>query len=273
MKNISLLLLLNSSHRSFFIKVTISILFLLFIIFYFLYSGEGRNSEVMDIHGDVQTGVTSYTFRQQENGDGLILVAEENGNTITFRRAIELLDSFEFQNALSERIISFTERSKVGAIFFECIPVNTETYSIRPFEFILLPAPTLARRHVDSTPFQDQFSRLIPPLSENPVISFENLGKDATLVVPGPRKGLRTDLQYCTHLASFLASAEIEHRSALWRKLGSVFHQLMSQLEESNDSRPIWLSTSGLGVSWLHIRIDKIQAKYYNHLPYKSFHI
>lgn len=228
----------------------------------------------MDIHRGVQTDVNrNYSFRQQENGDGLILVAEENGNTITFRRAIELLDSFEFQNALSETIISFTQRSKVGAIFFECIPVNTETYSIRPFEFILLPAPTLARRYVDSTPFQDQFSRLIPPLSENPVISFENLGKDATLVVPGPPKGLRTDLQYCTHLASFLASAEIEHRSALWRKLGCVFHQLMSQLEESNDARPIWLSTSGLGVSWLHIRIDKIQAKYYNHHPYKSFHI
>lgn len=33
---------------------------------------------------------------------------------------------------------------------------------------------------------------------------------------------------------------------------------------------PIWLSTSGLGVYWLHVRLDT-RPKYYNHDEYKYY--
>jgi hypothetical protein len=31
--------------------------------------------------------------------------------------------------------------------------------------------------------------------------------------------------------------------------------------------QPIWLSTAGMGVAWLHIRLDE-RPKYYSHKPY-----
>lgn len=33
---------------------------------------------------------------------------------------------------------------------------------------------------------------------------------------------------------------------------------------------PIWLSTSGLGVYWLHMRLDR-RPKYYTYEPFKEF--
>ena len=32
---------------------------------------------------------------------------------------------------------------------------------------------------------------------------------------------------------------------------------------------PVWLSTAGMGVSWLHLRLDS-QPKYYRHGPYRA---
>lgn len=32
---------------------------------------------------------------------------------------------------------------------------------------------------------------------------------------------------------------------------------------------PLWVSTSGLGVSWLHVRLDS-RPKYYTYAPYKQ---
>ena len=31
--------------------------------------------------------------------------------------------------------------------------------------------------------------------------------------------------------------------------------------------KPVWLSTAGLGVGWLHVRLDD-RPKYYRHAPY-----
>jgi len=33
-------------------------------------------------------------------------------------------------------------------------------------------------------------------------------------------------------------------------------------------SRPVWLSTAGGGVSWLHVRLDD-RPKYYHHAAYR----
>jgi hypothetical protein len=35
---------------------------------------------------------------------------------------------------------------------------------------------------------------------------------------------------------------------------------------------PVWLSTNGDGVSWLHVRIDE-RPKYYTHGPYRTFRV
>jgi hypothetical protein len=39
-------------------------------------------------------------------------------------------------------------------------------------------------------------------------------------------------------------------------------------MEKRLSASPVWLSTSGLGVYWLHVRLDT-HPKYYQYQPYK----
>jgi hypothetical protein len=88
-------------------------------------------------------------------------------------------------------------------------------------------------------------------------IVFPNLGGDAVLVVPCPQG---PDEHY-PHLAAFLRNAPKQQVRALWRKTAQ-------EMLRSIGERPIWLSTAGGGVAWLHIRLDSA-PKYYSHGPYR----
>jgi hypothetical protein len=50
-------------------------------------------------------------------------------------------------------------------------------------------------------------------------------------------------------------------------------HELWRVVAASMEARlgtePTWLSTAGMGVSWLHVRLDS-QAKYYGYAPYRN---
>jgi hypothetical protein len=48
---------------------------------------------------------------------------------------------------------------------------------------------------------------------------------------------------------------------ALWIEVAEVHDGAMGE-------EPRWLSTSGLGVFWLHVRLDQ-RPKYYAHTPYR----
>ncbi len=89
------------------------------------------------------------------------------------------------------------------------------------------------------------------------MVLFPSLGGDATLLAPSPIDAA-TDY---AHLAAFLRTADERQIQALWCKVG--IHVAASLRDE-----PIWLSTSGLGVAWLHVRLDSM-PKYYQHQPYK----
>jgi hypothetical protein len=150
------------------------------------------------------------------------------------------------------------------AVFWETVPISYSKLS-SPFEFVVLDAPSLARKRADPTPFEDKFQQ------DELVISFLNLGKDAMLVVPCPCPCAcplyeTPNLQYYTHLASFLRMTDESQRIELWRLVGEA----MSKQLRERPNTPLWLSTSGLGVSWLHVRID-YAPKYYNYQIYKDW--
>ena len=87
-----------------------------------------------------------------------------------------------------------------------------------------------------------------------PVASFSSLRGDASLIAPHP------DLGSFPHLASFLRTAPPGAVTALFR---AVAQAVRKRLEPC-----CWLSMSGLGVPWLHVRIDD-RPKYYSHAPYR----
>ena len=137
------------------------------------------------------------------------------------------------------------------AFRWECPPL-TSVESDRPFEFVVVADESLVRAP-DFAPFAPQLAG-----ARTPVVSFPTLGRDAQLVVPVPPRPI---LDY-THLAAFLRNAPGEAQHSL---LSEVAHQVATSMSKD----PLWLSTAGGGVAWLHVRLDS-RPKYYSHLPYRK---
>jgi hypothetical protein len=131
-------------------------------------------------------------------------------------------------------------------------PAVTTATLARPFEFVLLDSPGLARRP-DPEAFAAHFAG-----AKASVATFPNLGGDAILVVPCPV----TEPSAYGHLAAFVRCAPDEQRHALWKVVGEVIAQRVG-------AKPVWLSTAGAGVPWLHVRLDD-RPKYYGYSPFRQ---
>ena len=120
----------------------------------------------------------------------------------------------------------------------------------RPFEFVLIDCPAL-ERPPDPSPFAEHLA------AGGPHAVFDNLRGDATLVVPTDREG---GSPY-THLLSYVRAAPRGDATGLLR--GSF-----AALWQRSRVQKRWLSTAGLGVPWLHVRIDS-RPKYYGWPEYR----
>ena len=140
------------------------------------------------------------------------------------------------------------------AYLWECTPIQTSNLDKQCFEFVITKNGELDRKTPNPDIFREHFN------TKHSCIVFSGLGGDAMLVAPVLTK---SDLQY-QHLCSFMGSPSVEEKDALWK---SVAVAMDKELGSTNSPR--WLSTSGLGVSWLHVRIDST-PKYYSHQEYKK---
>jgi len=138
------------------------------------------------------------------------------------------------------------------AYLWETPPI-TRKNSNQPFEFVIVDSPRLAGSAPDPQAFASHFAAAPPG---DGVAVFPNLGGDALLIAPTPRA---PDKSY-PHLAAFVRSAPDEQQHAFWRSVGSTLADRLGR-------HPIWLSTNGLGVAWLHARLDS-HPKYYTFEPY-----
>jgi hypothetical protein len=174
----------------------------------------------------------------------------ENGSAMPFRRFFELLQTNEgFADWYSAELAAFDAE----AFYWELPPVTTAALD-KDTEFVLIEAPSLARFAPERAPFDEHFRRA----PDEDVIVFPNLGGDAVMVVPCPRG---PDEHY-PHLAAFLRGADKRQVRALWQITAQ-------QMLRSIGERPVWLSTAGGGVAWLHIRLDS-RPKYYSYGPYRT---
>lgn len=140
------------------------------------------------------------------------------------------------------------------AYLWECPPVTSLTMNRQQFQFVVTEAPQLAEIRQNYSSFMEHFRR------HKNVCSFTNLGRDATLVVPIPQPGL--DFKNLSH---FTKNATLETQYHLWAR---VARELSLGLK--NGSSPKWVSTNGLGVYYLHIRIDD-HPKYYSFEKYAKW--
>jgi hypothetical protein len=182
---------------------------------------------------------------------------------ITYKQAIGLWIDESPDGQMFRLFTSLAIASSPFAAFcWELPPVKGPCSAVsgsldREFEFVLVDSSGLNRPE-DPTAFEDHFSTA----DGNSFLTFKNLNADATMIVPSPT-GIR-DLNHC-HLASFLRTADQSLTLQLWQTVGQAMHDRLEQRPTEN----VWLSTSGLGVAWLHVRLDD-QPKYYQHADYQQ---
>ncbi len=166
----------------------------------------------------------------------------------------EVIERWQSDGDFREFFIGLLAEAPYDAYFWETPPITRMT-STRAFEFVLVESPTLARLKPDPAAFTQHFEAADKGLD---VAAFWNLGGDALLVAPSPRASL---IAY-PHLAAFARAAPTPQQHAFWSTVGT-------NVAVSLSDRPLWLSTCGLGVAWLHVRLDS-RPKYYTFQSYRT---
>lgn len=190
-----------------------------------------------------------WTFDREElpDGRGIRFGLERAGNQASWAEVLHAWKDSESFRALFGAMLAETP---YAALRWETPAVSSTTAGKR-FECVVLDSPGLDRR-----PDPDAFAQHFE--AEGPsVVRFANLGRDAVMVVPRP---LGNAMAY-GNLAAFLRHAPPEQRDALWRCVAEAMLERLS-------AKPVWLSTAGAGVAWLHVRLDD-RPKYYGHDPYR----
>ncbi len=182
-----------------------------------------------------------------DSSRGYLLTASRHEQPVSF---FEWLEGLENQKAAREALLHAWSEIPFNAFVWE-LPALTQALLHRPFECVVIHEPALTRPAPSAQAFREH-------LAGANVVEVSNLGGDARLIIPAPRG----DNASYGHLASFARSGPRDQAHDLLQCLGSV-----ALREIGNESR--WLSTSGLGVPWLHFRCDT-RPKYYQHAPYRD---
>jgi len=186
-----------------------------------------------------------------EDGRVRKIAIERDGERLSYASVPGL---WQRDHAFRTFFIALLAEAPFAAYFWECRPVSAASAKWS-FEFVLVESPQLARVRPDERAFAAQFAA---GDASDGIATFWNLGRDALLIAPCPRG----PLDAYPHIAAFARTAPAEQQYALWRAVGAAVERRLS-------AEPVWLSTSGLGVYWLHVRLDS-RPKYYNFRPYRN---
>ena len=167
---------------------------------------------------------------------------------------LEVVDLWQTDPTFQDFFTSLLGDSSFQAFRWETPALNNGKAN-QPFEFVLVNTPGFVGRRTDPETYSGYFTDTD---QDDGVVCFQNLHKDATLVVPSPRG----ENDVYGHLAAFVRGAPQSQVGSLWRVLGRT---VSSQISDT----PIWVSTAGGGVAWLHVRIDS-RPKYYSYADYKT---
>jgi len=153
-----------------------------------------------------------------------------------------------------------------NAIFFETKGVSSTNASTKQFEFVVMDAPQLNHFASGSLGYEAFAEELEGPWcsSQSYCCTFKNLSGSANLIVP--KKPLPPKpMEVYTHLLPFIRNVSDNEIIILWQMVAKEFIKSL----EASPRKTRWLSTSGTGVAWLHVRIDN-QPKYYTYDAFRK---
>ena len=191
------------------------------------------NSLVMEINPGV------FTISREKIGD---VSVEKFTSDIKFET---FLNELQQKSKISEEFFEKLQSSAFKSYFFETPSIKRDSVDKKDFEFVLVSAPALHNIKADVNAFAEYFDC---KKKERTVTSFLNLGGDARLVVPCPQ-GAAGELSHYSSLAPFMRGADREQIRDLWSEAARATLERVNRSEEK-----LWLSTSGTGVYWLHVR-------------------
>ena len=189
-----------------------------------------------------------WTAKIEDVPNGRRIQIYDGEDAVSFRSYIELLEKDEGFGRWYTDLLAVAD---LEAFFWEHPPICNANVESKA-EFVLLGSPTLASLSPDPESFKSYFR------GEDDIVSFHSLGGDAYLIAPTPSRPLPA----CAHLAAFVRDAPRTQVQHLWCETGRA-------VQEALNDKYLWISTSGLGVAWLHIRLDSY-PKYYQHRPYAA---
>jgi hypothetical protein len=187
--------------------------------------------------------------RRVENGAGEILSIAEDAKVLTVAEAIA---RWRDDAAFRDFFIAALAASDDAAFFWEMPPLEADTLS-DPFACALIRGDALARMRASDRDFAEHLAEV------DAIAVFPNLGGDALLIAP-KRIG---DADCYGHFAAFLRGAPREQQHALLRCLSLEIERRLATARDR-----FWVSTSGLGVPWVHVRLDE-RPKYFQFGPYR----
>jgi len=203
----------------------------------------------------------SVISQEMDKDDELFTAVEVDADNVKYVSSItykEFLDKMEKKEIVLNEFIEILQKSKFRTYFFETPKVTSDTLPTEKFEFVLAKAGPLESVAADESTFQDYFGLCD---DDRTVINFENLGRDAMMVVPCP---IHENKQLYSSIAPFMRETSSTQVAEFWSTAARVMKEQVGKRKKD----PTWMSTSGLGVYWLHLRMDS-RPKYYTYGPYK----
>jgi len=168
---------------------------------------------------------------------GNIYYAVQRGSYMTWDKVITSLRGPATIDTFKYKLIRELIHVPYEAYFWECDQVDLK----KPFRFAVYDSSTLAKRKQDNDAFKGKIN------CRKNALSFPSLSKEIDLVIPC-RKYKNS---IYTSISTFSRTVPIKQQVSFWQKVGKT-------IKEGD-----WVSTSGLGVSWLHVRLAKY-PKYYH---------
>ena len=236
-----------------------------------------------------------YYFKENSCHKIRFIQTNQQGNSpLTFKNFFDLIT---IENSpLLDLFIDTIHNFPSQALFFETPPITSSTYNTLPFEYVLLPSPELELITMNYSPFEEKFKHSCHTnikLNHNNTdfVTFSNLSGESRLISPCPiythtsslitstntpyipTNDITNNVIDFSHFSKFIYNApnkDIIRNLFITLKI-EIEHIFSSQSGHNSDphnsDHRLWISTSGLGVSWLHIRLDSI-PKYYNYKEY-----
>lgn len=210
-------------------------------------------SFIFDSHNPNRTGIY-YGVIDYINDKGETIIKKKTNiiKLIIFKDSKqlkwnEILDLWKHNNAFIDFFVSLLISSNFNNFFWECNSVDLKNLKKKLFECYLIES-----KHNFGVANPSSFKEYLN--TSHTIVSFYNLKKDCLLIVPN-----YNDNDCKSNYLNIYKFIKFAPRS----QIHSLFNQISIHInKEIKKNNKIWLNTHGLGVPWLHIRLD-FNPKYY----------